>query len=291
MNYQRLFSLNLFHDYYRDRACADFKIEPTQACQRSIQGHRLILKDLENGILTLAPLDATDQPFVPLVKPLSFTFLLKLNNPEFTSFTQFETDYSAVDNFYCFSNDSLKSSDETPATLELPRTLVKHSALRRSAAEQSALEQRLAQMIELKTAQRKSIFGIVEIQINESLSALPPQFQKFTLTFPAKKQYWNYYLVTEQGTSSDFSLQDKTARIAFTQMETDPADRLLLAIAHQFPNSQPQRFQSQEPVTCQEAGENNIQLFKNGQTKPWLQHLPNPPNQSGTQVVNLLKDV
>ncbi len=158
-------------------------------------------------------------------------------------------------------------------------------------AEQAALEQRLAGIAELKTAQRKTIFGVVELQLNDSLSVPPSPTPTFTLTFPAKKQYWNYYLVTEQGTSEEFSIQDKTARITFAKTELDPEDRLLLAIAHRFPNSQPHRFQSQEPVTCQEAGEHNIQLFKNSQTKPWLQHLPNPPNQSGTQVVNLLKDV
>ena len=288
MNYQRLFCLTIFHDYYQDQTCPDFTIEPTQACRKLLQGHRLLVKPMVNGLWVMVPLDDFQQPVIPLAESLVFTFLLKLKSQAFVSFTQLATDYDAVQSLYAFSNQNL----ETPGVSELSPILVQRFVLSQPAANQSALEQRWAHVSDLKIAGRDKVFGLVEIHRNGSLVTAPLQTSEFKIRFAVKQQIWKYYLIAANAAqSATFSIQDKDANIAFMKADIDPSDRVLALIQHRFPSSQPVLFQSEAPVPCQEMGRQNIQLLKNGQTQPWIPHLPNPPNQHGSQVVNVLEDV
>lgn len=288
MHYQRLFSLNIFHDYYRDQICPDFTVEPTRACRKLLQGHRLLVKPVVNGLWVMVPVDDAQRPVIPLAESLTFTFLLKLNNPTFVSFTELATEYDAVQSLYAFSNQDL----QTPGVATLMPILVQRSALSQPDTDQSALEQRLARVSDLKTAGREKIFGLVEIHRNDSLITAPLQTSEFQMRFAAKQQVWKYYLITANSAqSATFSIQDKDANLSFAKAEINPSDRVLAVIQHRFPTSQPVLFQSEAPVPCQEMGRQNIQLLKNGQTQPWIPHLPNPPNQHGSQVVNVLEDV
>ena len=291
MQYQRLFSLNIFHDYYRDRTSPDFTIEPTQACQKMLQGYRLLLKPMVNGLWILVPVNEAQQPVIPLAESLTFTFLLKLNNLALVSFTQLAPDYNAVQSLYVFSNQDL----ETPGVSELTPLLVQRSALHQPQAEQSALEKRLAPLSDLKTSRSDKVFGLIEIHNNAALSTDPAQISEFEIRLPVKQQIWKYYLIAaSDAQSATFSIQDQDAKISFTQTNIDPGDRVLALILHRFPTSQPVLFQSEAPVPCQETGRQNIQLLKTvkpGQTQTWIPHLPNPPNLHGSQVINVLEDL
>lgn len=257
MHYQRLFDLNIFHEYYRDGICSDFLIEPTQLCWKLVRGHRLILKNTAQGLVVLMPVDGEQQPMFPLAENIVFTFLLKLKNSAFTSFTSLEPDYSAIAHLYTFSNQTLTK----PGIVTLPPAI--HSRGGNNA------------------------FGIVEIHNNASLKK-----SEFQIKFSAKTQRWKYYLIaSKKGQAAPFSIQDKNSEITFIQTEIEPRDCVVAEIQHRFPDSQPYLFQSETPIPCQEAGRQNIQLLKQGQTKPWIPHLPNPPNQHGTQVINAIEEV
>ena len=288
MHYQRCFSLSIFHDYYKDHTCSDFTIEPTRVCQKLLSGHRLILKPTVNGLWVLMPVNGEQQPIFPLAESLTFTFLLKLKHPGLLSFTQLDADYSAIASLYSFSNQTLT----TPGVANLPAVLMQRSDLHPANPALTDLTTRLAKITELNSAERKTVFGVVEIHNNGSLSTRPPTISEFRITFAAKAQIWKYYLVAAKTSqSSPFSIQDKNAEIAFVPKELDPSDRVATAIQHRFPDSQPVLFQSETQIPCQETGRQNIQLLKNGHTKPWIPHLPNPPNHHGSQVINLLEDV
>lgn len=288
MHYQRCFSLSIFHDYYRDHTCSDFTIEPTRACQKLLSGHRLILKPTGNGLWVLMPVNAEQQPIFPLAESVTFTFLLKLRNPALISFTQLEADYSVIASLYSFSN----LSHETTGIANLSAVLVQRSELPPTNPAPTDLTARLAKITELNTTERKTVFGVVEIHNNGSLPTSPLPMSEFRITFTAKAQIWKYYLVAAKTSqSSPFLIQDKQAEIAFVPTELDPSDRVATAIQHRFPDSQPVLFQSETQILCQETGRQNIQLLKNGHTKPWIPHLPNPPNHHGAQVINLLEDV
>ena len=288
MHYQRCFSLSIFHDYYRDNACSDFIIEPTRACQKLLKGHRLLIKPTINGLWVLTPVDAEQQPVFPLAASVTFTFLLKLKNPEFISFTQLDADYSAIASLYSFSNQTL----QTPGTADLSPLLVQRSALHEFNPDASDLETRLAKVIELKTAERKTVFGVANLHNNGSIPTNGSTVSEFRIPFAAKTKIWKYYLIAAKNSqSAPYSIHDKDAEIAFAPVEMEPSDRVAISIRHRFPESQPILFQSETRVPCQEVGRQNIQLLKNGHTKPWIPHLPNPPNHHGAQVINLLEDV
>ena len=293
MHYQRLFCLTIYHDYYQNQICPDFIIEPTSACRKMLQGHRLLVKPMVNGLWVMVPVNDAQQPVIPLAEALTFTFLLKLNNLAFVSFTQLDAAYDAVQSLYTFSNQGLTS----PGISEMSSVLVQRVLLapehdQQQADPRTALEKRLAQLTDLKISGPEKIFGVVEIHNNATLSTDPLQPSEFQIRFPVKQQVWKYYLITaNKAQSAMFSVQDKETHIAFSQVDIDPGDRVLALIQNRFPTSQPMLFQSEQPVPCQAMGRQNIQLLKQGHNQPWIPHLPNPPNHHGCQVINVLEDV
>jgi|GEM_PF-2021638 len=293
MNYRHYFSLQLFHDFYADRICADFSIEPTTSCQRLLRGHRLIFKSSTNGFVAIAPIDEAQHPDIPLAENLSFSFFLRLKNSDFINFTALDLGEQAIDRLLYFSNLDLQpDASSDPQPLDLPHTTIQRSDLRKPEAERSALETHLSQMLEREIPNSRGIFGIVEIYNNQTLPQVLESPTPFNIQFAAQQKYWRYYLIAEASAQAQsFSIQDKAKQIAFEAREPEERDRILAAIQSQFPQSQTYVFQSTAPVPCKARGIADIQLMKNGEKKPWIQHLPNPPNHSGTQAINLLTDV
>lgn len=289
MHYQPYFRLQLFHPYYRDQICPDFGIVPSQACERLLKGHRLVLKPSVNGLEVLVPLDTAQQPLIPLAPALTFTFLLQLQNPAFVSLTQFDVAYNASRSLYVASNDGL----DHPGTLTLPAEIIAREALNSPATHSPvSLVARCAAIAEVHTRQHSPLFGVVEIRNNGSLSPDFSQCSNFKLTFAAKQQIWAYYLVTHvNDVTGVFSIQDKAAEITFAEATIDPSDRIVTAIQQRFPDSHAVLLKSQTPVPCRATGRPHLQLLKQGHSKPWIPHLPNPPNPHGAQVINLLEEV
>ena len=307
MRYQPYFNLQLIHNYYRQKTCPDFTLEPTPACQRLLQGHRCLLKSSINGVQVLAPLEtATNQPVIPLAQSLLWTFLLRLKNPAFVSFTDLDNPpFQVGRSLYVFSNETLTQ----PGSSELKAGVIKRSELTKPAATQSEpattqsepattqsliAARRAAALATLSPRQRQTVFGLVEIHNNGSLTADFSQNSIFKVTFAAKQQIWAYYLVADKETSAQtFSIQDKnkdqSAAISFETATIAPGDRIVTALQNRFPNSQSILLKSTTLVTCQQIGRPDLQLLKDA--KPWISHLPNPPHQHGAQVINLLRDL
>ncbi|NEP52147.1 MAG: hypothetical protein F6K65_26460 [Moorea sp. SIO3C2] len=277
MRYKQLFELSILHDYYRDKVCPDLSVEPTPECSRVLRGHRLIVKNKVNGIVVIAPVDSEHKPWVELAEDLRFTFILKIKNQDFLDFTDIE--WKPVDNVsYLFSNE------------------------RNTKIGVSNLEIIPPQLCYIKVPRVQTIFGIVDIYNNSSMSKDLNQGSDYKITFNAKKQPWYYYLVTDQLTNGDeFLIEDKDPtrkpEIKFTRStsaDAENTDPIFSALNQQFPQSQQYCFKSDSEIACQEAGRQNIQLLikkKNelGDPTLWIDHLPNPPNHNGIQVINALK--
>ena len=294
MQYQRLFRLAIAHDYYSDKICSNFVVEPTQNCCKLIKSHRLLLKPQSDGLWVMMPVTDSQQPLMPFADDASFTFLLKLNSASFLTFTNLAAEYDATQSLVVFSSDDLSESDLGTGTVSLKSSLLQLSELKQAKAEQSALAQRLSALGCLSTARQAGVFGLVELSAKAALLAAEAGTSEagtFKASFAAKQQTWKYYLIADNGQSDTFSIADKDAAISFVLTEIDAGDRLLATIQHRFPNSQPVLFQSQQPVPCQKAGRQNIQLLKAGHTQPWIEHLPNPPDQHGIHVLNLMQEL
>ncbi|MFK0733586.1 MAG: hypothetical protein ACFKPT_02920 [Gloeotrichia echinulata GP01] len=272
MHYQRIFELNIYHDYYRDKICPDISIEPTAECSRILRGHRLILKNTVNGIVVIAPVDSALKSLVELAPNEQLSFFLSRKNYDLIEFTNVEGE--PLENyFYRFSNE-----------------------------ENTQIEASKLKISKFKLADQKlpigwNIFGIVDIYNNSSLPAVLNQVSDYKITFQAKMQEWRYYLLTDAGSNGDeFLIEDKEysneAKIIFTRVEPETTDVLFSLIEQQFPQANKYLFKSQSPIACQESSRKNIQLLKKGslgRSTVLIEHLPTPPNRNGVQVINTLK--
>lgn len=269
MSYQKLFGVEIFHDYYQDKICSDFTLEPTPACEKIIKGHRLILKNKINGIQVIARFNEGGEPWIQIAENVKFTFVLKLKNANFVEFTELAAQPNSS-SIYLFKNQNTIGNE----ALELGRKLQEHSKFALSGG--------------------YGVWGIVEINYNSSF----PQKDNYKITFKAKKQHWKYYLVTNKNIQgNEFDIEDReearSPKISFAQREIDQQDRVATMIAQQFPDSQPYLFQSETEIGEQEVPRRNIQLLKkeanNSSNTVWIEHLPNPPNSSATKIINLLQ--
>lgn len=284
MFYKRLFELNIFHGYYRDKICPDLIIEPTTKCSKILSGHRLIIKNKINGIEVIAPVDSDNKPWIELTDNLHFTFILKLKNQDFIDFTDIK--WNPIDNgIYQFSNDNNTQTgvvDSDVPGLEMTQTL----------------------LCDLKLPRGQNIFGIVDIYNNSSMEKILNQGSQFKITFNAKQQKWYYYLLTDIVSNCDEFLikikdQDniEDTGIKFSKIlntGTEKTDPIFSILQKQFPKSQLHIFKSNNKIVCRETGVENVQLLKRKNNEcntetVWIEHLPNPPNRNGIQIINALK--
>ena len=282
MRYLPLFSITLSHSYYEQQRCPDLAIAPTPACDRTLKGRRLTLKSRPNGLAVFVPVgENDDSPYIPLEASLTWTFLLTATKSDFITATQLDPAYRPGQSFYCFH----RPEDGAIAdTTELAHQLID------TTAEPSELGDRaIALIAELPPGKRQAVFGVIEIaQADLAIG----HNREFAIHFAATENVWKYYAIAPKETPADtFSVQDKDAAISFTQADLVSGDRVVAAIQARFPDSQILLWQSTEPIVAREAARSNLQLLKTGQTKPWIAHLPNPPPQHGTQVINILAEM
>jgi len=292
MLYQPCFNLSVQHQYYQQSASPDIALSATQLCQAQCRQQRLIVKSGMDRLQVSIAIDNRGKPLIPLRKKTVFTFLLTLKNPEFISFTQLDASYQPGQSFYVFNHNELTDTDD----LVLQSQVFQFSDL--AAARSSPLIARCAKLMELQPLQRRSrVFGIVEIQPCQYLKRFPKQVLEFKIPFVARSRFWSYYLVTDREVADDtFSIRDLgveqgTDKLHFSKVEQVADDHIVASIQQQFPNSKTVVLRSNSPVSCQNIGRTHLQLMKEGYGSVWITHLPNPPNDHGVQVVNLLTDV
>jgi hypothetical protein len=87
MPYRPLFSLNIQHEYYLSTECPDFSVQPTAECAELLKNYRLQWKGNRSGFQVYAQVKDDHTLFLPLSSGLTFSFLLRLNNPDFAKFT------------------------------------------------------------------------------------------------------------------------------------------------------------------------------------------------------------
>ncbi|MEM9214356.1 MAG: hypothetical protein AAGD25_08410 [Cyanobacteria bacterium P01_F01_bin.150] len=280
INYQCLFDLSIIHDYYQAKSCPDLSIEPTLECRHILAGHRLLLKRKINGITVITPASPDNKPLLELADDLSFSFLLKVNNSRFFDFTEIDPKFirTPVGRYlYAFSNE------------------------KNTEVGVSSLEGRFVSGNDISHSQASDILGFVKIYNNSSLPKASAQASDYQVSFQAKKHYWYYYLIVDKKNNGDtFLIEDVEGigeqKLTFTQTKLTEADVADVQpfLGSKFSGKLLYLFKSNSEITCQEAGRRNIQLLKQneqGSSSIWIEHLPNPPNRTGIQIINTLKSV
>ena len=91
MKYVELFRLALEHGYYPDLRCPDFQIEAGSKTQKFLKDLRAQFQPFPGEIRVLIPTDNNKTPFIRLPAFSVFTFHLRLENPNFSLFTDMST--------------------------------------------------------------------------------------------------------------------------------------------------------------------------------------------------------
>jgi hypothetical protein len=88
MKFVPWFAIRVKHDYYPDAVCSDVAVEPAARTQRLLDGYRMRLRELPDGVAVLAPLDADGKnPLIAVQRGEVFAFELRARNPDFALFT------------------------------------------------------------------------------------------------------------------------------------------------------------------------------------------------------------
>lgn len=142
MRYLPLLALQLTHPYYSDGRCPDFELEPAPATQQLLKNHRCVLKARPDGLRVLTAVTADDHPFIPVPAGATFTFRLRLRNPDFALFTDLTEMNQQLAPLYTNAD----SNGDNPARLALTsrqaRSTEQFAVSRPSAAERFALRGR-----------------------------------------------------------------------------------------------------------------------------------------------------
>ena len=254
MKYATLFSLEIIHDYYTDRRCADFKIEPTPATQKLLGNHRCVLRPLPNGICVSTLLADPQTPFLPLPAQATFGFRLRLQNSAFALFT----DLTAINQTAAPLYTNAASPENTDlALVSREAWFTEHFTVQQPATrEPFTLSGR--PLKEITTAGKFIVEGLGEIghkrydedsriiMVNTTSVSPGTPFTvtypteprlgwgvfadveikydqaivkvggdtKFQVAFKAKQTRWKYYILTDNK-SSEFAIEDKDKAIIF----------------------------------------------------------------------------
>jgi len=127
----------------------------------------------------------------------------------------------------------------------------------------------------------RSVFAQVEIYNNASIPNIAVGPAEFQIAFKSKKVRWQYYLVADKD-NVEFSINDAgDTPIVFDEVNRrdlnqnpDPADRIAVSLAGQYPEMKRIRFGSDKLISCQQQPRKSMHLFM-GQDQV-LDALPNP---------------
>jgi hypothetical protein len=256
MKFFPVFSLQLWHSYYRDGRCLDFAIEPTTETQRLLKNHRCALKTTPNGVRILIGGEVQHVPLIALQKGMVFSFHLRLQNSAFPLFT----DLSAI--------------THNPAPLY---TNAEADAAGNSQLTLASRESKLA----------VGVFADVDIKVTDSLLDFAAGPVEFSIKFTAKQARWAYYCITDlsdagvqlriiDGDVSPVVFSD--ANSTHLNQQPDPTDGVAVSLDAQYPEKQRFRFVSDNLISCQQAARKLLQL-QSGANR-LVEALPNPSLQN-----------
>ncbi|MEG4114118.1 MULTISPECIES: hypothetical protein [unclassified Microcoleus] len=240
MQFRLLFTVSISHNYY-SQGCKDFRFIIPPDSTQLLKNGKLIAKIAEDKLLVLFAADETENPLV-LLTGKTLRIGLKLLNPLFSNFTDFDFDFNLSRPLYRnFTNsDTLDAAKTITLVGQVFSHLLRNSArpvtviLKNSDGQVlqtdtiAATNDRLTVSYDLtgqvegaysveesylgniKTVsyysgfelQQQGVFGIIEIAIASSFYTTPPNF---AIAFTAKQQTLKYYVIAQNYSDADFN--------------------------------------------------------------------------------------
>lgn len=241
MKVRPLVDVHILHDYYRDKRCLDFRLEPTPATQHRLRKARCVLKWKPHGLRILTMVDPDHRPLAPLPQDTVLTFALIVQNPDFVLFS----DCSAGPNVTQGETFHLAYSVAPPTS---PGAFAGVNLKSRVPLDKD----RPAETLEIAFAAKRvhwTYYVITDVPNADTLRIKPRATAAPHLAFsPANRT-------------------DLVAR-------PDLSDPVATTVAQRYPGMQRWRFVSDAPVPCQQAAPKGLQLVLD--EHPIVDALPNP---------------
>jgi hypothetical protein len=126
--YQRLFSIDCRHAFYTDANCHDLLVEPTEECSQLLRRHRLLFKPQDTGGIVITEQRNVGTEAAPVLEPViaiapdtTFTFQLRLRNPDFLNITNVNQSLIKPFSAFIFTNapGAAESSDGIVRSIEV----------------------------------------------------------------------------------------------------------------------------------------------------------------------------
>lgn len=105
--FEKLFEVELSHNYYSDGIQKDFKVEPTLECSRLMQNYRIVSRETQSGLIAFIELSDLPNrtPVIGLNEEARLSFVIYSKNPLLKNFTNLALD-SEPQSIYHFSNNN-----------------------------------------------------------------------------------------------------------------------------------------------------------------------------------------
>lgn len=101
-SFQKLFSIQMLHEFYGDKRPRRLKIVPTNECRLTMQNHKLVFKQRETGCLVLSRSDEMGKVLFQNNDALRLSFAIISDDPFFINYT--DLPLTSTQNLYYFNN-------------------------------------------------------------------------------------------------------------------------------------------------------------------------------------------
>jgi len=100
--FQKLFSINMVHEFYGDKMPRQLRIIPTEECRLAMRNYKLVFKPQEGGCLVLTRSDELGQILFKPNSEFKLSFAIQSADPFFINYTNLPL--TSTQNIYYFNN-------------------------------------------------------------------------------------------------------------------------------------------------------------------------------------------
>lgn len=246
MNYAPLIQVSLKHAFFRSGNCPDFTVCVNPKTAKLLRDHRCILKAKPNGLSVFAPTN-NQVPLIAFNNTDHFVFDLMLRSSQFG----------------LYSNQRIELSSPADTQLYQSGRVITDNTIDLTNPSQPFLSMDIRRNFN-----------------NATVTATTDE-----LRFSPKSLVWVYFLVTDTGNSSSFSIEDAntgSAKTDWNRITPKADDKIQAQLAKQYPGKNVVCFQSKQAIICQESGNLLFRLKQDGHTL--FEPLPNPSYQNFIQL-------
>ena len=266
MDYVPFINITLLHEFFESETMPDFRLYPTEATQRVLDGNRIIFKEKPDGFKTYIQVNAGGFPYVSLDPYSVLSFWMVLENTDAPY-------YTLLPDFVDFMILTLDNkSDLIGPVLGILMTPIEE--------------------VEHEIPTETEVKALINLYSPNAFPIDGENFHQIDIIMQSTFRTWAYYLITDD-TVGDYQLIDTTVIepfLSFTKTDLiatpDPADETALLLATQYPGSHLYRFTSDTAVAYREKGRQFLQLQKDGASL--IDNLPNPDiHSNGVKILNI----